>query len=293
MKIPTKLFWQNTNICCWETPPSLHTHANTLIYIEKVNSVLNYWCTHAYVLINCSLIKRKWKNVFTTLTTCTYTHIQHKETCCRSITHSRWGVCSLQHFCMCAAFYFAYYVFFFFFVFFVRCTASIKHNLDVSHTLMQGWTDVCCVSAHLVQPVTMLRLRDCAWDRKTLLICLSVNMWMGIRDVFSPGFFSTGPQMTWTHAEPFRRGFYFDLHQQWMEWSLLGLSPSKPLWTHQSRAPVQRWDATALIYCSEVIHRLWIKRQLNYVVGPTKARPEHPRRTIGMNWGGETRETDR
>lgn len=44
---------------------------------------------------------------------------------------------------------------------------------------------LCCVPSHLVQPVTALRLRGCAWDRKTLLICLSVNMWMGIRDAFS------------------------------------------------------------------------------------------------------------
>lgn len=75
----------------------------------------------------------------------------------------------------------------------------------------------------------------------------------------------------------FQKGFYFDLHQQGMEWSLLGLSPSKPLWTHQSRAPVQRWDAMALIYYSEVIHRLWIKRQLNYVVGTAMAGPEQLR----------------
>lgn len=30
----------------------------------------------------------------------------------------------------------------------------------------------------------------------------------------------------------FQRGFYFDLHQQGMEWSLLGLAPSKPLRIH-------------------------------------------------------------
>ena len=72
----------------------------------------------------------------------------------------------------------------------------------------------------------------------------------------------------------FQNDFYFDLHQQGMEWSRLGLPPSEPLWTHQSRAPVQRWDATTLIYYSEVIHRLWIKRQLNYVVGAAKAGPQ-------------------
>lgn len=68
----------------------------------------------------------------------------------------------------------------------------------------------------------------------------------------------------------FQNDFYFDLRQQGMEWSRLGLPPSEPLWTH----PVQRWDATTLIYYSEVIHRLWIKRQLNYVVGAAKAGPQ-------------------
>lgn len=69
----------------------------------------------------------------------------------------------------------------------------------------------------------------------------------------------------------FQKGFYFDLHQQGMEWSRLGLSPSEPPWTHQSPAPVQGWDATALIYYSEVIHRLWIKRQLKMLLEKPKA----------------------
>ena len=113
--------------------------------------------------------------------------------------------------------------------------------------------------------VTVLRLRGCASAWKAFLICLSVNMWMGIRDVFS------WQGLKWLE---YILGFYFDLHQWGMEWSLLGLSPSKPLRTHQSSAPVQRWDATTLIYYSGVIHRLWIKRQLNYVVGTAKAGPE-------------------
>lgn len=69
----------------------------------------------------------------------------------------------------------------------------------------------------------------------------------------------------------FQITFYFEMHQHGM----LGLSPSRPLWTHYSRAPVQGWDATALIYYSEVIHRLWIQGQLNYAVGTAEAAPEN------------------
>lgn len=56
----------------------------------------------------------------------------------------------------------------------------------------------------------------------------------------------------------FQNAFYFDLHQQGMEWSRLGLSPPEAPRTSRSLARVRRGDATALIYYSGVILRLWI-----------------------------------
>lgn len=73
----------------------------------------------------------------------------------------------------------------------------------------------------------------------------------------------------------FQKCFYFDLHQQGMEWSRLGLSPLEPLWTHQSRAPVQRWDATALIYYLEVIHHPWIKKTIELCCWSSQGWAEH------------------
>lgn len=52
MKIPTKLFWKNINICCWDTLPSLYTHAYPKrIYIEKVNRAKSYWCMYTFTYL--------------------------------------------------------------------------------------------------------------------------------------------------------------------------------------------------------------------------------------------------
>lgn len=157
------------------------------------------------------------------------------------------------------------------------CLSCVYVTKDACKTktntkIWQAHLSFCCSA--VFQTVTMLRLRGCAWARKTFLICLSVNMSMGIRDVFSLCSFSTGASNDLSTCWAFQSGFYFDLHQQGMEWSRLGLSPSEPLWTSQSCAWVQSWDATPLIYYSEVILRLWIKRQLNYVFAASKAGPE-------------------
>lgn len=124
------------------------------------------------------------------------------------------------------------------------------------------------------ETVIKLRVRGCAWERKALLICPFVNMWMGILHVFSLCFFSTGPQMTWAHAVPFRAAFILLCTSRgWNGAGLVSLhrSPCGPVKVHAS---VQSRDATTLIYYSEVILCLWIKRQLNYVVRETVAGPE-------------------
>lgn len=118
----------------------------------------------------------------------------------------------------------------------MRRSTNLKHIRNFYRLIFHS------VSSHLVQPVTMWRLWRCAGDRKTLLICLPVNTWMGIRDVFSPGFFSTGPQMTWTHAESFRRAFILICTSRgWNGAGLVSLhrSPRGPI-----RAPLQSRDET-------------------------------------------------
>lgn len=71
-------------------------------------------------------------------------------------------------------------------------------------------------------------------------------------------FFLNGASNDLSTCWAFQNGFYFDLHQQGMEWSRLGLSPPEAPWTSWSLARVRRGDATALIYYSGVILRLWI-----------------------------------
>lgn len=114
----------------------------------------------------------------------------------------------------------------------------------------------CCPAAlhHSSCKHTFLR-----WREDPSLICLSVNKKMGIRDVFPLSFFSlNGASNDLSTCWAFQSGFYFDLHQQGMEWSRLGLSPPEAPWTSRSLARVRRGDATALIYYSGVILRLWI-----------------------------------
>lgn len=69
------------------------------------------------------------------------------------------------------------------------------------------------------------RVPETAWQ--FWFVGLSISGWtLGLN--FFLGLFSMEPRMTWAHAEPFRGAFMFYLHQQGMEWSLLGLPPSRP-----------------------------------------------------------------
>lgn len=80
------------------------------------------------------------------------------------------------------------------------------HTFDFNHSHMLNTRLVLCFSCSAASHFTSIAEADRVEPgaERLLLICLSVNMRMGIRDVFSPGVFLL---MSCAHAAPFRGAF--------------------------------------------------------------------------------------
>lgn len=106
----------------------------------------------------------------------------------------------------------------------IRCINRQMQNKYNNN--MTGSFNTSCATNHHVESESVYSSQDDSFD---LSACQYVDEIQ--RCIFSPVILD-GASDDLSTCWAFQKAFYFDLHQQGMERSLLGLSPPRPLWIH-------------------------------------------------------------